>query len=253
MGWALEEMKKTFVDHHHLALDQIKRILLEKAQAIEEEDIQRCRKIGSFGKILIEDGQSILTHCNAGTLATAGYGTALGIVRAVFEEGKSIRVYVGETRPFLQGARLTCWELDKDNIPVVLITDNMAGHLMFEGEISLVVTGADRIASNGDTANKIGTYSLAVLAKENGIPFYVAAPINTIDFSLSQGDEIPIEERNPNEVRTIGGCTIAPTKIKVRNPVFDVTPADYITAIVTEYGLARPPYVKSLQELKSRI
>jgi methylthioribose-1-phosphate isomerase len=209
-----------------------------------------CRRIGEWGKTLVKSGQTILTHCNAGGLATAGYGTALGVVRAAHAEYSDITVFADETRPFLQGARLTCWELERDGIPVVLITDNMAGHLMRLGEISLVVTGADRIASNGDTANKIGTYAVAVLARENNIPFYIAAPLNTVDFSLHQGSQIPIEERHPDEVRKVGDCLIAPPRVRVRNPAFDVTPARYITAIITERGIASPPYDSSLQALR---
>jgi len=209
--------------------------LTDKALTIEKEDVSMCHKIGSWGKSLLKKGQTILTHCNAGALATAGYGTALGVVRAAFEEYEDITVYAGETRPFLQGARLTCWELAKENIPVTLITDNMA---------------ADRIASNGDTANKIGTYSLAVLAQENNIPMYIAAPLNTVDFSLSSGEQIPIEERDADEVRKICGCDITLPDIKVCNPAFDVTPAEYISAIITECGLAYPPYKDSLEKLR---
>ncbi len=205
-----------------------------------------------MGKNLIKSGQTILTHCNAGALATAGYGTALGVVRAAFAEYGDIRVYADETRPLLQGARLTCWELEKDGIPVVQITDNMAGWLMQKGEISVVVTGADRITANGDTANKIGTYSVAVLARENGIPFYIAAPMNTIDFSLQQGDQIPIEERSADEVRKVGACVISPEGIPVRNPAFDVTPAKFIHAIITERGIAYPPFTASLGALKEK-
>jgi methylthioribose-1-phosphate isomerase len=214
--------------------------------------VENNRRIGDFGRSLIKDGQTVLTHCNAGALATAGYGTALGIIRAAFEEGKEIQVYVDETRPFLQGARLTCWELAKDSIPVVLIADNMAGYLMKKGEISLVVTGADRIAQNGDTANKIGTYTVAVLAREHNIPFYVAAPMSTVDFTIRDGDRIPIEERDPDEVKWIGDVCLSPSRIEVRNPAFDVTPARYITAIVTEQGIARPPYQASLQDLRKK-
>jgi len=196
----------------------------------------------------VSSGERILTHCNAGALATAGYGTALGVIRSSFKKHKDIKVYASETRPFLQGARLTCWELSKESIPVVLITDNMAGYLMNKGEISFVVTGADRIASNGDTANKIGTYTAAVLARENRIPFYVAAPLSTIDFGLENGSQIPIEERDPDEVRKIGSSYITLPDIEVRNPAFDVTPAEYITAIITEKGIARLPYNQSLMK-----
>lgn len=244
--WAIEQMKEVFEAYRDLNLDELKQKLLHKARSIEEDDIETNKKIGYWGKDLIQDGSSVLTHCNAGALATAGYGTALGIVRAAFEQGKRIRVFADETRPLLQGARLTCWELEKDSIPVVLITDNMAGHFMQKGAISAVITGADRIARNGDTANKIGTFSVAVLAKEHNLPFYVAAPRSTIDFSLADGSAIPIEERSPEEVRKIGDFSISPPQVDVRNPAFDVTPAKYITGIVTEKGVAKPPYERSL-------
>jgi len=250
--WALERMKATFIENCSLNLPQLKQRLIKEALAIEKEDIETNKKIGFWGRELIRDGQTILTHCNAGALATAGYGTALGVVRAAFQEGKNIKVYVDETRPFLQGARLTCWELDKDNIPVILITDNMAGYFMQRGMISMVITGADRIARNGDTANKIGTYMVSVLAKEHNLPFYVAAPLNTIDFDLLDGSKILIEERNPQEVRKIGGQYITLPHVEVRNPAFDVTPAKYISAIVTEKGIALPPFEKSLAELKTQ-
>jgi len=250
--WALERMKATFTENCSLILPQLKQRLIKEALAIEEEDIEANKKIGFWGRGLIRDGQTILTHCNAGALATAGYGTALGVVRAAFHEGKNIKVYVGETRPFLQGARLTCWELDKDNIPVILITDNMAGYFMQRGMISMAITGADRIARNGDTANKIGTYMVSVLAKEHNLPFYVAAPLNTIDFDLVDGSKILIEERNAQEVRKIEGQYITLPHVEVRNPAFDVTPAKYISAIVTEKGIALPPFEKSLAELKTQ-
>ncbi len=251
--WALERMKETFLKNRNLSLSELKEILVQKALSIEDDDIKVNKRIGFLGKELIKDGQSVLTHCNAGALATAGYGTALGVIRAAFHDGKDITVYADETRPLLQGARLTCWELDKDNIPVILITDNMAGYFMQKGTISLVITGADRIARNGDTANKIGTYSLAVLAKEHGLPFYIAAPLNTVDFDLLNGSEIPIEERNPSEVRNIRGCPISLPHIEVRNPAFDVTPAKLISAIITEKGIARPPFEKSLEEILKKI
>jgi methylthioribose-1-phosphate isomerase len=244
--WAVEQMKKVFEASKDLALPELKQKLLRKALSIEQEDIETNKKIGYWGKDLIQDGFSILTHCNAGALATAGYGTALGIVRAAFEQGKKIRVFADETRPLLQGARLTCWELEKDGIPVILITDNMAGHFMQNGAISAVITGADRIARNGDTANKIGTYSVAVLAKEHNLPFFVAAPLSTIDFSMADGSAIPIEERSPEEVRKLGDFTISPPQVEVQNPAFDVTPAKYITGIVTEKGVAKPPFEQSL-------
>jgi methylthioribose-1-phosphate isomerase len=248
--WALERMKQTFDNHKHLALPELKHGLIQEAIAIDKQDVETNKKIGYWGRELIQDGQNILTHCNAGALATAGYGTALGVIRAAYEQGKKILVFAGETRPILQGARLTCWELDKDGIPVVLITDNMAGYLMKIGRINAVITGADRIARNGDTANKIGTYSVAVLAKEHSLPFYVAAPLNTIDFSLTDGDAIPIEERNPEEVINLAGQCITVPDIEVYNPAFDITPAKYITAIITEKEVAKPPFTQSLASLK---
>lgn len=249
--WALEKMKQTFDNHKNLALPELKQKLIQEAMAIDKEDVETNKKIGFWGRELIQDGQNVLTHCNAGALATAGYGTALGVIRAAFEQGKKIRVFADETRPFLQGARLTCWELDRDAVPVVLITDNMAGYLMKKGQISAVITGADRIAQNGDTANKIGTYSVAVLAKEHGLPFYVAAPLNTIDFSLTDGDSIPIEERSPEEVKYFAGQCITVPGIEVQNPAFDVTPAKYIAAIITEKGVAKQPFELSLASFKS--
>jgi methylthioribose-1-phosphate isomerase len=247
--WALKRMKRTFEENRRLAMPQLKKIVVQEALDIEKEDIETNKKIGFLGKDLLQDGQSVLTHCNAGSLATAGYGTALGVIRSAFKEGKKIQVFADETRPLLQGARLTCWELDRENIPVTLITDNMAGHFMQKGKISLVVTGADRIARNGDTANKIGTYSVAVLAKEHDLPFYVAAPLNTIDFSMKDGSEIPVEERKAQEVREVGGRCLTLSHVKVQNPAFDITPARYISAIITEKGIARPPYKKSLAKL----
>ena len=244
--WAIEQMKKVYEANRDLTLPELKQKLLRQALSIEQEDIKTNKKIGYWGKDLVQDGSSILTHCNAGALATAGYGTALGIVRAAFEQGKKILVFADETRPLLQGARLTCWELEKDGIPVVLITDNMAAHFMQKGTISAVITGADRIARNGDTANKIGTYSVAVLAKEHNLPFYVAAPLSTIDFGMADGSAIPIEERNPEEVRKVGDFYISPPQVEVQNPAFDVTPAKYITAIITEKGVAKPPFEQSL-------
>jgi len=244
--WALERMRAAYERSRDQGLRAIRTALLEEAKAIELEDVETNYAIGLHGQALLRDGMTVLTHCNAGTLATAEYGTALGIIRAAVAKGKRIRVYADETRPFLQGARLTVWELDRDGIPVVLITDGMAGWFMRRGEVQAVVVGADRIARNGDTANKIGTYSLAVLAKENGVPFYVAAPMSTVDFNLPDGASIPIEERNPDEVRQVGGRLITVPCVDVRNPAFDVTPAAYITAIVTECGIHRPPYEKSL-------
>jgi methylthioribose-1-phosphate isomerase len=245
--WALERMRAAYERSRAHGLRAIRTALLEEAKAIELEDVETNYAIGLHGQALLRDGMTVLTHCNAGALATADYGTALGIVRAAVAKGKRVRVYADETRPFLQGARLTVWELDRDGIPVVLITDGMAGWFMRRGEVDAVVVGADRIAANGDTANKIGTYALAVLAKENGVPFYVAAPTSTIDLSLAEGGAIPIEERGPDEVREIGGRLITVPYVEVRNPAFDVTPAAYITAIVTERGVHRPPYEKSLK------
>jgi methylthioribose-1-phosphate isomerase len=245
--WALERMRAAYERSRSQGLRGIRTALLEEAKAIELEDVETNYAIGLHGQTLLRDDTTVLTHCNAGALATAEYGTALGIVRAAVAKGKRVRVYADETRPFLQGARLTVWELDKDGIPVVLITDGMAGWFMRRGDVDAVLVGADRIARNGDTANKIGTYSLAVLAKENGVPFYVAAPTSTIDLSLADGGGIPIEERNPDEVREIGGRLITVPYVEVRNPAFDVTPAAYITAIVTERGVHRPPYEKSLK------
>jgi len=247
--WALERMKAAFEANRLVPLENLKDVLIEEALAIEAEDIETCRRIGVWGKSLVRDGASILTHCNAGELATAGYGTALGVIRAAFEDGKKVHVWAGETRPLLQGARLTAWELRKLGIPFTLITDSMAGHLMRQGEISQVITGADRIAGNGDTANKIGTYGLAVLAKENGLPFYIAAPFSTVDLSLASGQEIPIEERSAEEVRRAGAYLLTLDGTPVRNPAFDVTPFKYITSIITENGIALPPYDKSLADL----
>ncbi len=250
--WALERMRRVYEKNKLLPCGALGLRLLREAEAIEGEDLEANRKIGSLGKDLIKDGESILTHCNAGGLATAGFGTAIGVVRAAFEQGKKIHVFVDETRPFLQGARLTAWELDRLGIPMTLITDNMAGWLMKNREVHLVVTGADRIARNGDAANKIGTYSLAVLAKHHHIPFYIAAPLSTFDFGLRTGAEIPIEERPADEVRRAGDCPITLPDVPVRNPAFDVVPAKFVTAMITEKGIARPPYVKSLRVWRGR-
>jgi methylthioribose-1-phosphate isomerase len=225
--------------------------LVEEAIRIKEEDIEACRRIGRHGAALVPESATILTHCNAGGLATAGYGTALGVVRAAVEAGKTVRVLADETRPFLQGARLTAWELMKDGIPTTLITDSMAGSMMRSGAVTLVIVGADRIAANGDVANKVGTYPLSVLARENRIPFYVAAPVSTLDLSTPDGDHIPIEQRDPSEVTHVAGVPVAPEGVSVRNPAFDVTPHRYITAIITDRGVARPPYAESLRNLAS--
>jgi methylthioribose-1-phosphate isomerase len=244
--WALERMKAVYERTRQHGLRAIRTALLEEAKAIEREDSETNRAIGRHGQALLRDGWTILTHCNAGGLATAEYGTALGVIRAAVAEGKRVRVFADETRPFLQGARLTVWELDKDGVPVVLITDSMAGWFLRRGDVDAVVVGADRIARNGDTANKIGTYSLAVLAKENGVPFYVAAPMSTVDPTIADGGGIPIEERSPDEVREVAGRLVTLPYAEVRNPAFDVTPAAYITAIITERGVCRPPFEKSL-------
>jgi methylthioribose-1-phosphate isomerase len=219
---------------------------LAEAQALWAEDLAACRAIGAHGAALVPDDAVVLTHCNAGALATSGYGTALGVIRGAVEDGKRIRVLADETRPFLQGARLTAWELQRDGIPVEIITDGMAGHFLSRGEVSAVIVGADRIAANGDTANKIGTYSLAVLAKENGVPFYVAAPMTTLDLSIADGAGIPIEERSSGEVTSIAGVAVAPAGVSARHPAFDITPARYISAVVTERGVHRPPFGQSL-------
>jgi len=239
--WAIERMKRTLDVLRSQPISSIKQALITEAQSILDEDIALCRAMGRYGSELIKDGQTILTHCNAGSLATAGYGTALGVIRAAWEQGKKITVIADETRPVLQGARLTVWELMQDQIPVTLITDSMAGTLMRQGEIHLCVVGADRIAANGDVANKIGTYSVAVLAKAHGIPFYVAAPYSTIDLKMKSGAEIPIEQRNPLEVTTVHGShPVAPAGVAVYNPAFDVTPAELITGIITERGVFKP-------------
>lgn len=247
--WALERMTNFALAHQELPLSELRERLMDEAHAIAAEDERINRALGKNGAALIPDPARVLTHCNAGALATAGYGTALGVVRAAVEEGHELMVYADETRPFLQGARLTAWELMKDRIPVTLICDNMAGYLMSRGEIDCVIVGADRIAANGDTANKIGTYTVAVLAREHGIPFYVAAPISTIDLSLPDGSYIPIEERGPSEVTHVGDRQLAPDSIGVRNPAFDVTPARLITAIITEHGVVRDNFTAGLKSL----
>ncbi len=245
--WAIDRMKKLYVSLRGRPVDEIRSRLVEEAHRIRLEDIAINRAIGQNGADLIPDGKTVLTHCNAGALATAGYGTALGVIRAAVAAGRKIDVFADETRPFLQGARLTAWELMHDGIPATVITDSMAGHFLKSGRIGCVVVGADRIAANGDVANKIGTYGVAVLARENGVPFYVAAPISTLDLSLPSGDRIPIEERGADEVRQVFGVPVAPEGVPVRNPAFDVTPNRYVTAIITERGVARPPYEESLR------
>ena len=247
--WAIERMRRLYRSLAGQPLEEIRRALIAEALRVREEDIAICRAIGRHGAELVPDGKTVLTHCNAGALATAGYGTALGVIRAAVETGKKVDVFADETRPFLQGARLTVWELQQDGIPVTLITDNMAGHFLKSGRIGCVVVGADRIAANGDVANKVGTYSVAVLAKENGVPFYVAAPISTLDLTLASGDRIPIEQRAAAEVTHIAGHLVAPEGTAVENPAFDVTPSRYVAAIVTERGVARAPYLDSLRKL----
>ncbi len=253
--WAVERMRRVFDESlagplpEAATLEAVKSRLVEEAQRVLAEDIAINQAMGQHGAALLPDAGIVLTHCNAGALATGGYGTALGVIRAAVAAGKKIRVYADETRPFLQGARLTAWELAQDGIPVTLITDNMAGHFMKAGEIKAVIVGADRIAANGDVANKIGTYSVAVLAHENGIPFYVAAPISTLDLKLASGDQIPIEERSSAEVTQLAGISIAPANVEARHPAFDVTPHRYVTGIVTERGVARPPFTESLKKL----
>ena len=249
--WAIDRMRRVHSELHGRPFEEIRRKLIGEARQIRLEDIAINECIGRNGAALIPDGKTVLTHCNAGALATAGYGTALGVIRAAVAAGTKIDVFADETRPFLQGARLTVWELHHDNIPATLITDNMAGHFLHSGRIGCVIVGADRIAANGDVANKIGTYSLAVLAKENQVPFYVAAPISTMDLSLATGAEIPIEQRAASEVTHVHGVAVAPERTVVENPAFDVTPNRYVTAIITERGVARPPYLESLRKLVS--
>lgn len=250
--WAIERMRATFQRAKSKTnnVEEVKKILVAEAHAIFDEDITANRAIGKFGGPLIPDGATVLTHCNAGALATAGdYGTALGVIRGARDAGKKVAVIADETRPFLQGLRLTAWELAKDEIPVTVITDNMAGHVMKSGKVDAVVVGADRIAGNGDTANKIGTYMVAVLAREHNIPFYVAAPLTTLDLKLKSGEEIPIEERDEKEVTHIREYQLAPDGIGVHNPAFDVTPNHLITAIITDKGVARAPYDETLKQL----
>lgn len=249
--WAIDRMRRKFQTLRGKPIDDVREELIAEAQRIRLEDIAINECIGKNGADLVPDGKTVLTHCNAGALATAGYGTALGVIRAAVAAGKHIDVFADETRPFLQGARLTVWELQHDGIPTTLITDNMAGHFLQSGRIGCVVVGADRIVANGDVANKIGTYSLAVLAKENQVPFYVAAPVSTLDLKLASGREIPIEQRAAAEVTHVFGVPVAPEGTAVENPAFDVTPNRYVTAIVTERGVARPSYLESLRKLVS--
>jgi methylthioribose-1-phosphate isomerase len=253
--WAVERMRRVFEAALAEGQSDTEKIQAAKTQLVEEaqrmlaEDIAVNEAMGRAGAALLPDRGTILTHCNAGALATGGYGTALGVIRAAVEAGKQIQVFADETRPFLQGARLTAWELSRDGIPVTVITDSMAGHFMKQGRIQAVIVGADRIATNGDVANKIGTYTVAVLARENGIPFYVAAPLSTVDLKLASGEQIPIEERPAREVTHLGGIAITPENVEARHPAFDVTPHRYITAIITERGVAREPYTDSLRAM----
>lgn len=247
--WAIRRMQQKFEQLRVRPVQQIKQALVEEAQRMHAEDIAINKTMGVNGATLMPASGGVLTHCNAGALATCGYGTALGVIRAAIDQGKKIHVYADETRPFLQGSRLTAWELVKDGIPTTVISDNMSGAMMRQGKIGAVIVGADRIAANGDVANKIGTYTVAVLAKEHGIPFYVAAPISTVDLETPDGSKIPIEQRSAAEVTHIAGKLITPEGIAVENPAFDVTPAKYVTAIVTEKGIARAPYEQSLAAL----
>jgi methylthioribose-1-phosphate isomerase len=249
--WAIERMKRVFAAAAQAGQspDEIKAVLQQEARQIHDEDVESCRALGAYGAELVPADAHVLTHCNAGALATAGYGSALGVIRAAVEEGKRVSVYADETRPFLQGARLTAWELVRDGIPTTVITDSMAGPLMRDRKVDLIVVGADRIAANGDVANKIGTYTVAVLAREHDIPFYVAAPRSTIDLQTPDGSHIPIEQRNPREVSHIGTARLTPDGALIHNPAFDVTPHRYVTAIVTECGICRPPYTETLPQL----
>jgi methylthioribose-1-phosphate isomerase len=247
--WAIRRMQEKFERVRIRPILKIKEDLIEESKRMHAEDIAANQAMGRHGATLMPSEGGVLTHCNAGALATAGYGTALGVIRAAVEQGKKIHVYADETRPFLQGSRLTAWELMKDGIPTTVISDNMAGAMMKQGKIGAIVVGADRIAANGDVANKIGTYTVAVLAKENGIPFYVAAPLSTIDFACPDGSQIPIEQRNAREVTHIAGKQMVPDGVSIENPAFDVTPAKYVAAIITEHGIAREPYGESLRGL----
>lgn len=250
--WAIDRMKRLYASLAGKPVEEIRGVLIEEAKRVYLEDIAINEAIGKHGATLVPDGKTVLTHCNAGALATAGYGTALGVIRAAVSAGKKIDVFADETRPFLQGARLTVWELMQDGIETRLITDNMAGYFLKSGRIGCVVVGADRIAGNGDVANKVGTYSVAVLAKENNVPFYVAAPISTLDLTLESGDQIPIEQRPSEEVTHVFGVPVAPENTAVMNPAFDVTPSRYVTGIITEKGVAQAPYEESLAALAAK-
>jgi methylthioribose-1-phosphate isomerase len=245
--WALERMRKIYTVNRSRGVDVVKRLLKDEAQAIYKEDIAANKQLGKFGAQMLRNARHLMTHCNAGALATAGYGTALGVIRALKDAGREFDVFVNETRPFLQGARLTAWELKKENIPATLITDSMAGYVMQTGKVDAVVVGCDRVAANGDVANKIGTYTIAVLAKRHGIPFYVAGPTSSIDLNCPSGKEIPIEQRDAKEVSHIFGKALAPKGIKVFNPAFDVTSHDLISAIITEKGVIQPPYQQNIR------
>ena len=249
LSWAIERMLAVGQAKEQAPVEEVVQALVTEAQRIADEDVEINRRMGAYGASLVEDGARILTHCNAGALATVDYGTALGVIRAAHEQGKNIHVWVDETRPRLQGARLTSWELMNEKIPMTLIADNVAGHLMRTGQVDIVFVGSDRTAANGDVANKIGTYKLAVLAKENGIPFYAVVPTSTVDLSVPIGDDIPIEERGAEEVTHPGGCQVAPDGVSVLNVAFDVTPHRYVTGIVTENGIAYPPFHRSLRQV----
>ncbi len=253
LRWATERMLALSENMEGMHVDQIKQTLIQESEKILAEDIAINQKMGRNGQRLVPKGSTILTHCNAGSLATGGYGTALGVIRAAHEKGKNIKVIADETRPWLQGIRLTAFELMEDNIPVSVIADNAAGSLMRQKKIDLVITGADRIAANGDVANKIGTYQVAVLAKANKIPFYVAAPLSTIDPITKNGDMIPVEERNPEEICKFGSQKMGPSGVKAINPVFDITPAKYVSAIITEKGVIKPPYIKAIRDLFRKV
>ncbi|HSK31551.1 MAG TPA: S-methyl-5-thioribose-1-phosphate isomerase, partial [Candidatus Limnocylindria bacterium] len=245
--WALQRMRRVYSDNRSRGVENVQRALRDEAQRIFKEDIAANKQLGRFGAGLLRNAKRIMTHCNAGALATAGYGTALGVVRSLKESGRQFEVFVNETRPFLQGARLTAWELQKEKIPATLITDNMAGYLMQKGKVDAVVVGCDRVAANGDVANKIGTYTLAVLARRHNIPFYVAGPTSSIDVNCRSGDDIPIEERDPKEVSHIFGKSLAPKGTRVFNPAFDVTPQELISAIITEKGVIHPPFQQNIR------
>ncbi len=252
--WAIERMKRVFSDaaRSGQSTDEIKDAIVTEAKRVHDEDVASCRALGAHGEAVVPDDACVLTHCNAGALATGGYGTALGVIRAAVECGKRLVVFADETRPFLQGARLTAWELMRDGIDTTVITDSMAGPLMREGKVDIVVVGADRIAANGDVANKIGTYTVAILAREHGVPFYVAAPVSTVDFAMPDGTKIPIEERSEREITHIGSLRVTPEGARVWNPAFDVTPHRFIAGIITEHGICRPPYTESLKAFSGR-